>query len=225
MVKKIAEMVQTKTLVVHLDNAALERSNVKTATVRHQLLSVMAPMTVVMVPMNKTVTYHVPNWNLNVNQMDVASSKVGSVMEMQTAKMEAMKTPLFATKDHAIQKPNSPAKTDAAFQNCGCAILTTIAVTTPMNQRTCADKRTAPLAGRDVQVDPTTDAFQNGCSAMEKTTVAMDPMRNQKTVRNATQTQTLNAPITGKKKHNIMKQLTNRKVEKYFSIYNIFFLF
>lgn len=42
-----------------------------------------------------------------------------------------------------------------------------------MNRPICVDKRTVQPAGNGVQVNPTTDASQNGCSVMEKMIVEM----------------------------------------------------
>ena len=52
---------------------------------------------------------------------------------------------------------------------------------TQMNQLTCAVKEIAPLDGRDVQASRTTVAYPNGCSAMEKTIVAITAMNFRKT--------------------------------------------
>jgi len=80
------------------------------------------------------------------------------------------------------------------YQSCGCVILITIVETTAMNRPTCADRRIARQDGRDVQDEVITDAFQNGCSVMEKTTVGTDPTKNLKTVPNVW-IQTLNVLI------------------------------
>lgn len=61
---------------------------------------------------------------------------------------------------------------DDALPNCGCAISITIAVTIPMNRRTCVVNATVPPAGNDVPDNRTTDAYRNGCSAMARTIAA-----------------------------------------------------
>lgn len=72
------------------------------------------------------------------------------------------------SRDHAIQKRNSHAKTVVAFRNCGCVTSTMIAVMIPMNQHTCVASVIVPPAGNAVQDNPTIVAFQNGCSVMAK---------------------------------------------------------
>jgi len=72
-----------------------------------------------------------------------------------------------------------------AFRNYGNAILITIAVTIPTSRRICAGKGIVQTDGRDVQVVPITDAFLNGCSAMEKTIAEITATKNQKIVLSA----------------------------------------
>lgn len=82
-----------------------------------------------------------------------------------------------------IRKLSSLAKTVAAFQNFGCAILTTTVATIQMNQLSNADKEIARTDGKDVRVERTTGAYLNGCSATEKTIAATTATKSQKIVR------------------------------------------
>lgn len=81
-----------------------------------------------------------------------------------------------------ILTPNSAARTDAVFLNCGCVISIMIAAMTRMNRPTCVANATVPLAGRDVQDNRITVAFPNGCSVMVKTIVAITVMNCQRIV-------------------------------------------
>lgn len=99
-----------------------------------------------------------------------------------TAKTTATKTQSCVTIDLAIPTPNSLAKMVDVYQNSGCAISITIVGTIQMNLLTYADRRIAPLDGEGVQDNLTTDAFQNGFSAMVKTIAETVPTSWQKTV-------------------------------------------
>lgn len=72
-----------------------------------------------------------------------------------------------------ILKPNSHVKMDVALLNYGCATLIMIVEMIRMNQLTCAAKEIVQQAGNVVLDNRITDAYQNGCSVMEKMIVAV----------------------------------------------------
>lgn len=176
MERMTAKMVQMNHRHAHHANVVAEHSNAKMAIAHHQQPFVTEKMTAETDPTKRTVTWIAQNWNSSAEQTDAAYLTVGNVTEIRTAKTAQMKIPPFVTNEPAIQRQNLHAKTDAAFRNCGCVTLTTIAVTIQTNPPTCAGKGTAPQVGNAARAEPTTGAFQNGCSVMEKTTVEITLM-------------------------------------------------
>lgn len=94
-----------------------------------------------------------------------------------------------------ILKQNSAVKMAVAFPNCGCVISITIVAMILMNQPICVVNVIAQLDGSVVLVSPITDVFQNGCSVMPKTIVAMEAMSYQKIVPNVIRILISNVPI------------------------------
>lgn len=129
----------------------------------------------------------------------------------------------------ATPKPNLAARTAVAFQNCGCATLTTIAVMTLMNQLTCAVSETARQDGRDAPASLTIVASRNGFSAMERTIAATTATNFQRTARFANPKQTSSARTTDAYPSNglvtllttVEMDLTNRKRSAKENIVNV----
>lgn len=180
--KRIVWMDLMNLIRVLYDTAELAHSSARILTAPQLQLSAMVPTTAVMALMKRNAPMNVHFLNSSASLVEDVSWTVGSVMEIQIVKITVMKTLLCVTIDLVTQTPNSPARTDAAFPNYGCAISTMIAVMTLMNQHTCVVKRIVRLDGEDALASLTTDAYQNGCSVMEKTIVEMDPMNCQKIV-------------------------------------------
>lgn len=96
-----------------------------------------------------------------------------------------------------IRSQNSRVRTVGVYQNCGFAILTTIAVMTQTNRPTCADNETVRLDGRGVRERPITGAYRNGCSATVRMIAAMVQMSYRRTVRSVKRLRTTSARTTG----------------------------
>lgn len=90
---------------------------------------------------------------------------------------------------------NLRVKMVVAYQNFGSVTSTTTVEMTRMNLLTSADRGIVQTDGRDVPAVPTTDAYQNGSSAMEKTIVATIAMKSRRTVQNV-RTQTSGVATT-----------------------------
>merc|ERR1719412_49972 len=101
----------------------------------------------------------------------------------------------FVIIENATKKPSFLATMENASQFYGVVILITTVETTVMSLHTFAETEIVQLVGAAVLVMPTTAAFPNGCSAMEKMIVEMDQTNFRKIVQLVKKKETLNAKI------------------------------
>merc|ERR550519_2671964 len=81
-----------------------------------------------------------------------------------------------------MMRRNSSAEMESASPSCGTVTTTTTVGMTQTSQLASAETEIAQLAGDDAQVQPTTDASLNGCSAMARMTAEMEQTRWLRTV-------------------------------------------
>lgn len=197
MEREIVRMALMNLQVAHHVSAELVPSSAKMVAALLQQQSVMVQMTVVMAQMNKTATCHVLNSSSSAVPTDAAFSTVGNAMAIQIVKTVPMKIHRFVINEPVTQKQNLHVKMADAYRNYGCVILIMIVGMTLMNLLTCVVKEIAPLDGNAVLAEQIIDAYRNGCSAMEKTTVVIIRMSSKKIVPHVIRKQILSVLTIG----------------------------
>merc|ERR1719193_627546 len=187
---------QMSRLRARRESAGTVSSSVRTIIAPLSLQSATGGTIVGIGVMRKTATMSVRSTSSSARSRVVASLELGSVMEMPTVWMARTKLRICATNAPVMTRLNSSVETESAFPSCGTVTTTTIVGMTQTSPLTSVATETAQLAGDDAQVQPTTDASLNGCSAMARMTVETEQTRWLRTAHDARTKETSLAEIS-----------------------------